>query len=90
MSTDSNTHDVHDLLIQLHHELKRADTISERDQALFDHLADHLQEVIDKPESPHEPLTARLEAALTDIETTHPTLAGMMERVVSGLSNMGI
>lgn len=81
---------VHELLTQLHHELKRADTISQRDQALFDHLAEHLKELIDKPETPPGPLTAKLEAAIADMETTHPTLTKIMERVVAVLSNMGV
>jgi hypothetical protein len=82
---------VHELLTQLHHELKHADTISERDRELFDHLTAHVQELIDKPETTsHGSLTLKLEAAISEIETSHPTLAALMGRVVSVLSNMGI
>ena len=81
---------VHELLTQLHHELKHADTISERDRQLFEHLTAHVQELIDKPETPHGPLTAKLEAGIAEMEVDHPVLTTMMERVVSVLSNMGI
>ncbi|MEJ2746805.1 MAG: DUF4404 family protein [Anaerolineae bacterium] len=81
---------VHELLVQLHHELKHAHTISERDRELFDHLATHVQELIDKPETPHGTLTTKLEASVAEMETSHPALATLMGRVVSVLSNMGI
>ena len=81
---------VHELLRQLHHELKEADTISERDRALFDHLAGHVQELINKPETPHATLAAKLEASLAEVEITHPKLTSLMEKIVSALSNMGI
>ena len=86
----ANDPQVHELLIQLLHELKRADIISERDQALFNHLAAHVQEIIEVPETPHTSLTAKLEAAIAAMEADHPILTTMMERVVSGLSNMGV
>ena len=81
---------VHELLIQLHHELKHADTISDRDRKLFNHLAEHVQQLIEKPETEHAPFSAKLQASMAEIETSHPTLAGLMERVTSALSNTGV
>lgn len=81
---------VHELLTQLHHELKHADTLSKRDRELFDHLATHVQELIDKPDTPHGSLTTKLEASIAELETSHPTLAALMGQVVSVLSNMGL
>ena len=50
---------VHELLTELHHELKHADTLSERDRELFDHLATHVQELIEKTvESLSSPATS--------------------------------
>lgn len=89
--------EVHDLMRQLHHELKQAETLSERDRQLFNHLAAQVQELIEKPENPPELLStkietaiAEMEAAIAEMETTHPSLTLLMGRLVSGLSNMGI
>jgi len=87
MSTDPY---LHELLVQLHHELKHTDTISDRDRQLFNHLADHVQQLIEKPETQHESITTKLKSSVAEIETSHPTLAALMERVTSALSNTGV
>jgi len=81
---------IHELLLQLNHELKNADTISDRDIRIFHRLAEHVQELIEKPEADQAPLTAKLEASIAEIESSHPTLAALMEQVASALSNTGI
>jgi len=87
MSTDP---DVHELLLQLHHQLKHADTISDQDRRLFNHLAEQVQQLIDKPNTQQVSLTTKLKATVADIETSHPVLATLMERVTAALSNTGI
>lgn len=87
MSTQSN---IHELLVQLQNELEETETISERNREIFDHLTVHIKEMIDKPETPHLPLMVKLETAIAEIEAAHPNLALTMERVLAGLSNMGV
>ena len=86
----SDPYYLHDLLLQLHHELKHTKTIPERDRQLFEHLAAHVQELIEKPDSTPTTLSAKLEATLAETEADHPRLTAVMERVVSALSSIGI
>jgi hypothetical protein len=81
---------VHELLVALHHELKHADAISDRDLRLFEHLALHVRQFIEQPDAPPESLVEKLEEGIAEVEASHPTLAVTMRQVVSVLDNMGV
>jgi len=81
-------------LEKLHHELKGTRSVDESGRELLRMLMDDIQHVLDQSgedkTQPNQNLTDQLTKAIYYFETTHPTLALSMERVIDTLSNMGI
>lgn len=81
---------VHELLQALHDELRHANAISEQDLRLFEHLAVHVRQLIEQPDTPPESLVEKLEEGIAEVEASHPTLAMTIRQAISVLDNMGV
>jgi hypothetical protein len=83
-----------EVLEQLHHELKGTRSVDESGRELLCLLMDDIQQILDQSgedkAQPNQNLTDQLTRAIYYFDTTHPTLALSMKRVIDTLSNMGI
>ena len=82
-------------LKQLHDELSKEERIDDEDtlrllRALTDDLDKlHLGDKEPGPEAV-QPIATRLRDVILKFETEHPKLAGLIEKVTTGLANIGI
>jgi hypothetical protein len=82
-------------LQNLHEELENTNSVDGDARELLGELLDDIRSLIDRSsdsDTDHTPdsLSERLEAATREWETSHPTLAAAVGRVMDTLSNMGI
>lgn len=91
-------------LEKLHEELGSTDTVDNDAREVLGSLLTDIKSLLDRssatdaahtpsshsPEHTPESLSKRLEAARREWETSHPTLAAAVGRVMDTLSNMGI
>ncbi len=82
-------------LQKLHEELENTDSVDGDARELLGNLLADIRSLLDRSgeeDATHSPgsLAERLEAATREWETTHPTLAAAVGRVMDTLSNMGI
>ena len=82
-------------LQSLHEEFENIDSVDQEARELLSDLLADIQSILDRSSdaaATHTPasLSKRLEEATRDWETSHPTLAAAVGRVMDTLSNMGI
>lgn len=99
MNDQPNKTEIRQMLIQLHDQLAQAQAegIDENDQALLRHLMGDIQEMLNRAEHdsqaryPANPSIAeRMEAAITRLEISHPTLSSMIRKALDTLDIAGI
>ncbi len=89
-----NDPELRELLEQLHTEIEQTDAVDDRARELLRHLNGDIRELLDRSE--HAPLRARastvrrLEESIRELEVSHPTLTGMLSKLLATLSNAGI
>jgi hypothetical protein len=81
-----------DLLLQLHDELSKAESLDDDAKTLLGAVADDIDAVAGPDESEHEPhgLIDRLKDATKDIEEDYPRLTEAIGRVADALARLGI
>ena len=89
-----NDPELRKLLEQLHAEIEQTHTVDDHAQELLRHLNADIRELLDRSE--HAPLrprpstVRRMEESISHLEVTHPTLTGMLSKLLATLSNSGI
>ncbi len=86
-------HHLHGVLQDLHEELGRAEVLDEEEKALLRHVNEDVERLLARTgENPQhdESLGERLQESIALFETSHPSLATAMQRVLDGLSQAGI
>ena len=81
-------------LENLHNELKSAKQVDEESIKLLRKLMDDIQKILDKEERTssggHQNIIEILKESAQKFELTHPELAGAINIVISGLTNIGV
>jgi hypothetical protein len=77
---------LYDQLEQLRQELE---SVGPMDADKRERLLSLIEDMESRVE-PHASLIERAESAVTDFEASHPTLAGVMNRVIETLGNIGV
>lgn len=82
-------------LEELERELDRSEAIDPASRERIERVVGELRELLAhtearEPEERHRSIADRLAEATRDFETEHPTLAEIVGRVATALSNMGI
>ena len=78
---------------ELEQELAEVDSLDPATREVLSQAARDIQSALgaSAPERLKSPgITARLRDAASDFETSHPTLAGVLERVIDALGQLGI
>lgn len=89
--------EIRQTLIQLHDELERTHTLDENERVMMRHLMNDIQEILDRPEQEdkpryqaNSPLVDQLEQAVSELEVSHPTLSGVIQKALDILNIAGI
>ncbi len=81
-------------LENLHNELKRSKQVDEESRKILRKLIDDIQKILDKEErassGSKQNLLENLKESAQKFELTHPELAGAINIVINGLSNIGV
>lgn len=81
-------------LKNLHNELKSAKQVDEESIKLLRKLMDDIQKILDKEERTssggNQNIIETLKESAQKFELTHPELAGAINIVISGLTNIGV
>lgn len=82
-------------LQNLHNALESADDVDQETRALLQTVTRDIEDVLQRGqdsdvETPPETLSEQLRETLIEFEARHPQIAGMLERITDGLSNLGI
>lgn len=83
-------------LADLEAELRDLDQLDDTSRAMLTEVSREINAVLHADtttaplDSAAEPLQSRLSGAVTSFETSYPTLAGILQRLVDGLGQMGI
>ena len=88
--TDQN---FHDLLEKLHNELERTQSMDEKEREMLRHLDADIRTLLARSGGNlvrDEPMLERLQEAVDQFETTHPTLTKALSEMMTILSNAGI
>ena len=89
-----NDPELRKLLEQLHTEIEQTNTVDDHGRELLRDLNADIRELLDRSEhAPLRPRSAtvqRLEESISHLEITHPTLTGMLSKLLATLSNAGI
>ena len=92
-----NENEIRQTLIQLHDELERTHTLDENERVMMRHLMNDIQEMLDRPEQGDTPryqanpsLVDQLEQAVSEMEVSHPTLSGVIQKALDILNIAGI
>lgn len=87
----------HEMLENLYDELKKLQSIDERDRNILLDVENEIQRLVNRkeeyktPKAPrHHMLIEQLSEAISYFEESHPKLAMAMKQVIDTLSNMGI
>jgi len=78
---------------ELEHELSEVDSLDPATRQVLSQAAHEIQQALgaSAPETLSSPgITQRLRDAAAEFETTHPTLSGVLERVIDALGQIGI
>lgn len=81
------------LLDELEQELHGVETLDEESRSLLKEAADEIQTALEAEnvtEIEHDSLTARLNDAVSEFESSHPTIYAVVNRMVDVLGQMGI
>lgn len=79
------------LLDQLHGELEHADQLDDDGRALLRQLAADIETRLNAPAADETPsLLDGLQNAIARFETSHPSLAALLEEALTALGNAGI
>jgi chaperonin cofactor prefoldin len=79
-------------LIDLETELHEVDTLDDDSRSLLAEVSREIKELLSRTE-PHahaSSLQSRLNDSIESFEVAHPTLAGIVRRLIDGLGQMGI
>ena len=94
MNDQPDKSQIRQMLIQLHELLEnaQAEGMDDSDQALMRHLMTDIQATLDRAEhdTDDDSLAERMQAAITRLEVTHPSLTSLIQKVVDTLSIAGI
>jgi ElaB/YqjD/DUF883 family membrane-anchored ribosome-binding protein len=86
--------ELRDTLEKLHRELEHTENIDEESLQRLQHLANDIQEVLDREEpssaEENESLGGQLNEAIQEYEVSHPELTNMLRYVMDILSGAGI
>lgn len=85
--------EVRKMLIQLHDELERTQTVNENQRALMRHLMKDIQTLLDREDAVRQPsksILNRWEKSIAELEVSHPTLTTMIEKTLESLNIAGI
>ncbi len=89
-----NDPELRKLLEQLHTEIEQTHTVDDRARDLLRDLNGDIRELLDRSEHaslrPRASTVRRLEESINQLEVTHPTLTGMLSKLLATLSNAGI
>ena len=81
------------LLGELEKELHELDTLDDQTRGVLQEAVGEIETIL-QPDAPAtdqpEGLAEKLQDAATDFESSHPTLGGIVERVINVLGQMGI
>ena len=80
-------------LAELEAELRDIDSLDDDTRSLLSEAAKEISGVLvrgTQQTTAHHTLSARLIGSVETFETAHPTLAGIVQRLVDGLGQMGI
>lgn len=79
---------------ELEAELASLDSVDEETREVLAQAMAEISDTLRRQESPtaeeHQGLAARLQDAAEEFESSHPTLAGILGRLVNSLGQMGI
>lgn len=81
---------LHDLLVELHQELKHTNSVSSHDEQLLRHLEVYIKRLTRESVADKRDLNDQLEMAVLQLEAAHPALTNLMVHTISVLSNMGL
>ena len=86
--------ELHTLLEKLHAEIERTHTVDKKAQQLLGDLEGDIAGLIRRsggePPQTSPDLRDRLEESIAYLEVSHPTLTGMLSKLLATLSNTGI
>lgn len=87
--------EIREMLIQLHDELERTQTLDENERSMMRHLINDIQEALNRQagsdQPPAEPtIITRLEKAVSLLEVEHPTLTAAIQKALDTLNVAGI
>lgn len=77
---------------ELETELDSLENLDEPSRAALEQVLSHIQQTLTGTESPasHSALRAPLQKAIADFEVSHPTISGIVARILDSLGQMGI
>ncbi len=82
------------LLEQLHQEIENTHNVGVKEKALLQEISKDIQKLLGgkghQVAQPHPLTIQRLEESIGLLETTHPTLTNLMDKLLTILSNSGI
>jgi polyhydroxyalkanoate synthesis regulator phasin len=82
---------IRNMLMQLHEELERTQTLNENEQAMMRHLMEDIQATLARASHQHSSsIVERLEESVETLEVSHPTLSSMIRKALDTLNIAGI
>ncbi len=87
--------EIREMLIQLHDELERTQTLDENERTMMRHLINDIQEALNRQAGTDQPqaeptIITRLEKAVSLLEVEHPTLTAAIQKALDTLNVAGI
>jgi chromosome segregation ATPase len=86
--------ELRELLTEIRDELKQTPTDDKRERKILGDLIDDIEGLLERSKDdsmqPEESMLGRLEEAIEDLETDHPTLTSTLSNLLTALSNVGI
>ncbi len=83
--------DIRRMLLQLHEELERTQTLDENEQAMMRHLMEDIQATLARTGQQHSGnFVVRLEESVETLEVSHPTLSSLIRKALDTLNIAGI
>lgn len=83
---------LHELLTQVHEQLKQQDSIDDESQALLQKVLSDVNTVLSSENSDdlEQDLTDRIEQQAVQFEHEHPTLAEILRQIMDTLGRIGV
>ncbi len=77
-------------LIKLREQIAELDTTDGETKAKLELLVAGIENQLESTENDSDDLRGQLEQTISHFETTHPTITGVLNRIMVALGNMGV